>query len=242
MNEMTTIVYVIIALTCAVAAVSFVTLVVVLHNLSKSKQKVTQNADASSEENNATTTEDNAESADENKDVDDEVCESVCADSEQESPQDLQEADVAFSTDKLTLEQKYLKLPSDKRAYYDEIVRYAMAVDGNKRYKSAVYEEYKVGKSRIVRMKIKNDVITCELIVPNLDLKNYVSDNKIEIRQAPTIIRVDDQESLEAVKGCMDVALKQIEKERQYKKEQALLRRRQQRVAKKNAQANDSEN
>ena len=46
---------------------------------------------------------------------------------------------VAFSTDRLTLEQKYLSLPHEARAYYDEIVRYAMNIDGNKRFKNARY-------------------------------------------------------------------------------------------------------
>ena len=264
---MVTAIYVIIALTCAVAIVSFVTLVVVLHNISKSQRKAApQVADVPSEENTETTTEEeNEESvAEESEPIceDSEPCEEetapVCQDenaSDDEQTEAAQEerieqdevaadgkpdADVAFSTDKLTLEQKYLKLPYDKRAYYDEIVRYAMAVDGNKRYKNATYEEYKVGKSRLVRIKIKNDAIVCELIVPNLDFKNYISNNKIEVRQASTVIKVDDQASLDAVKGCMDVALQQIEKERQYKKEQALLRRRQKRAEKKNETANAS--
>ena len=144
--------------------------------------------------------------------------------------EDKPEADVNFSTDKLTLEEKYLKLDGDQRAYYDEIVRYAMAVEGHKRYKSAGYEEYKVGK--IVRIRIKNDVIVCELMIPNFDLKNYVNDNKIDLRQSAIVIKVVDEASLNAVKGCMDIALGEIEKEREYKKEQAKIRRRERRAAK----------
>lgn len=149
------------------------------------------------------------------------------------------ETDVNFSTDKLTLEQKYLKLSPEYRAYYDEIIRYAMAIDGHKRYKNIAYEEYKVGKNRIVKIKIKNGVITCELLVPNLDFKNYVSDNKIDVRQSATVIRVTDKASLSAVKGSMDIVLKEIEKEREYKKEKALERRRQRRAMAKFASTND---
>lgn len=133
--------------------------------------------------------------------------------------------DVAFSTDKQTLDQKYLNLPNETRAYYDEIVRYAMSIEGNKRLKNANFEEYKVGKNRLVRIKIKNNTIICELMIPNLDFKNYVSSSKIEVRQTATIIRVVDETSLNAVKGCMDVAITQFKKEREEKKEQTKLRR-----------------
>ena len=149
---------------------------------------------------------------------------------------DKPEGDVNFSTDKLTLEQKYLKLTSEYRAYYDEIIRYAMEIEGHKRYKNTSYEEYKVGKNSVVKIKIKNGVILCELLVPNLDFKNYVSDNKIDVRQAATVIKVVDDSSLSAVKGSMDIVLNEIKKEREYKKEKALERRRNRRaMAKLNA-------
>lgn len=155
--------------------------------------------------------------------------------------EDKPEADVNFSTDKLTLEEKYLKLDGDQRAYYDEIVRYAMAVEGHKRYKSAGYEEYKVGKNRLVRIRIKNDVIVCELMIPNFDLKNYVNDNKIDLRQSAIVIKVVDEASLNAVKGCIDIALGEIEKEREYKKEQAKIRRRERRAEAKSAASETEE-
>lgn len=155
--------------------------------------------------------------------------------------EDKPEADVNFSTDKLTLEEKYLKLDGDQRAYYDEIVRYAMAVEGHKRYKSAGYEEYKVGKNRLVRIRIKNDVIVCELMIPNFDLKNYVNDNKIDLRQSAIVIKVVDEASLNAVKGCIDIALGEIEKEREYKKEQAKIHRRERRAEAKSAASETEE-
>lgn len=152
--------------------------------------------------------------------------ESVVEDVDETKP----ETDVSFSTDKLTLEQKYLKLPPKYRAYYDEIVSYANKIEGQKRYKTASYEEYKVGKKRVVKIKIKNGIIICELLVPNLDFNNYVSDNKIDVRQSSTIIKVVDEASLLAVKGSMDIVLNEFRKEREYKKAKALERRRQRRA------------
>lgn len=140
------------------------------------------------------------------------------------------ETDVSFSTDKLTLDQKYLNLPPKYRKFYDEIVSYANKIEGQKRYKTAIYEEYKVGKKRVVKIKIKNGIVICELLVPNLDFNNYVSDNKIDVRQSSTVIKVTDEASLLAVKGSMDIVLNEFQKERDYKKAKSLERRRQRRA------------
>lgn len=138
---------------------------------------------------------------------------------------------VLFSAGSETLDEKYLALSPESKGYYDEIVRFANTVEGSKRYKNASYEEYKVGKNRLVRIKIKRDVVVCELVIPNLAFKNYLSENKVEVKQAPTIIRVVDEATLSAVKDSMQIAINAIEEERAYRKEQAKLRRRERRAA-----------
>lgn len=138
---------------------------------------------------------------------------------------------VNFATGTKTLDEKYLELTPEFKGYYDEIVRFANTVEGSKRYKNANYEEYKVGKNRLVRLKIKRETVICELVIPNLAFKNYVSENKVEVKQAPATIKVVDEATLFAVKDSMQIAINAIEEERAYKKEQAKLRRRQKRAA-----------
>lgn len=138
---------------------------------------------------------------------------------------------VNFATGTKTLDEKYLELTPEFKGYYDEIVRFANTVEGSKRYKNANYEEYKVGKNRLVRLKIKRETVICELVIPNLAFKNYVSENKVEVKQAPATIKVVDDATLSAVKDSMQIAKNAIEEERAYKKEQAKLRRRQKRAA-----------
>mgnify|MGYP007121299921 CR=1 FL=1 len=138
---------------------------------------------------------------------------------------------VLFSAGSETLDEKYLALSPESKGYYDEIVRFANTVEGSKRYKNASFEEYKVGKNRLVRIKIKRDVVVCELVIPNLAFKNYLSENRVEVKQAPTIIRVVDEATLSAVKDSMQIAINAIEEERTYRKEQAKLRRRERRAA-----------
>lgn len=138
---------------------------------------------------------------------------------------------VNFATGTKTLDEKYLELTPEFKGYYDEIVRFANTVEGSKRYKNANYEEYKVGKNRLVRLKIKRETVICELVIPNLAFKNYVSENRVEVKQAPATIKVVDDATLSAVKDSMQIAINAIEEERTYKKEQAKLRRRQKRAA-----------
>ncbi len=141
------------------------------------------------------------------------------------SEEETDENAVRFSAAAQSLDEKYLALPSEAKNRYDEIVRYATTKEGSRRYKNAGYEEYKIGKNRLVRIKIKRDAIICELVIPNFEFKNYLNSNRVEAKQASTIIRVVDEPSLAAVKDSMDIAVKAIDEERAYKKEQARLKR-----------------
>lgn len=139
---------------------------------------------------------------------------------------EVEDSSVVFSPVNQTLEEKYLELSIEYKKYYDEIVKYAMAVEGSKRIKNESYEEYKVGKNRIVRLKIRRGIVISELLIPNLTFKTYLIDNKVNIKQAPTTIKVLDEATLIAVKDSIDIAVKAIEEEKAYKKEQVKLRRR----------------
>ncbi len=141
---------------------------------------------------------------------------------------------VSFAADKTqTIDDKYNALPKKEKKFYDEIVNYAKVVEGVKRFKNSRYEEYKVGKSRLVRMLIKRDVITCEFILPNNDFKYYVNENKINVKQAATVLKIVDDSAVQVAKDSIDIAVKAIEQEKELKKEQAKERRRLARQAKK---------
>ncbi|MBO5355396.1 MAG: hypothetical protein J6B09_04940 [Clostridia bacterium] len=136
------------------------------------------------------------------------------------------EGTVKFSAgQKQTLEEKYLALSAQARGWFDEIIKYASAVEGSKRFKNARYEEYKVGKNRLVRLLIKRGIIHCEFMLQNSDFKNYVSENKISVRQAATTMRVENEATVEAVKNSIDIAVAAIAEEKEYKKQQAREKR-----------------
>ena len=136
-----------------------------------------------------------------------------------------------------TLEEKYLELSSEAKGWYDAIVKYAANVEGSKRFKNVRYEEYKVGKNRLVRLLIKRGVINCEFILHNSDFKNYINENKISVKQAATTMLVESAETVEAVKNSIDIAVAAIAEEKEYKKKLA----REKRKAAREAAANNAE-
>lgn len=153
-----------------------------------------------------------------------------------EDPQDA-EGTISFSTgNQKTIDEKYLELPSEQRGWYDEIIKYASAVEGSKRFKNARYEEYKVGKNRLVRLLIKRGIINCEFILHNSDFKNYVNENKILVKQSATTMLVETEATVEAVKNSIDIVIAAIAEEKEYKKQLAREKRRAQR-----AEARESE-
>ena len=163
---------------------------------------------------------------------------------EEEAKEDEQPAEgtVTFAAgNQQTLEEKYLALPSEARGWYDEIIKYASAVEGSKRFKNIRYEEYKVGKNRLVRLLIKRGVINCEFILHNSDFKNYVNENKISVRQSATKMLVENAATVDAVKNSIDIVVAAIAEEKEYKKQQARERRRAARAEKAAAEKADAE-
>jgi hypothetical protein len=146
--------------------------------------------------------------------------------------------DVAFNTTaKDTLEEKYLALSAEQKGYYDEIALYAANKEDAKRFKNLRYEEFKIGKSRLVRMLIKRGQIVCEFIMYNSDFKNYVNENKVAVKQAATVIKITDEAAVQAAKDSMDIVVNTINEEKEYKKQQAKERRKAARLAKAAGQA-----
>lgn len=68
--------------------------------------------------------------------------------------------------------------------------------------------------------------MVCEFVIPNFDFRNYVNDNKVAIKQAPITLKVVDEEKLQIAKDTINIAVRAIEEEKEYKKEQARQKRR----------------
>lgn len=228
---------VILILLLAVAVAAGVAVITVLHRVTKEDERILAEQAAATAAVSETTEAAEEDGAATEAVVAEEVEESTPVETAEEiSGEEVTEADeateaevngdsVTFSAAKETLSQKYDALPDELKDYYGQIVATASAVEGNRCFKNDRYEEYKVGKNRIVRLLIKRGVIVCEFVIANNDLRNYMSDNKLKLKQAPTTLKVFDEATLAAAKATMEIAVKAIEDEKAYKKEQARAKR-----------------
>ena len=227
---------VILILLLAVAVAAGVAVITVLHRVTKEDERILAEQAAATAAVAETTEAAEEDGAATEAVVAEEVEESTPVGAEEISAEEVTEADeateaevngdsVTFSAAKETLSQKYDALPDELKDYYGQIVATASAVEGNRCFKNDRYEEYKVGKNRIVRLLIKRGVIVCEFVIANNDLRNYMSDNKLKLKQAPTTLKVFDEATLAAAKATMEIAFKAIEDEKAYKKEQARAKR-----------------
>ena len=227
---------VILILLLAVAVAAGVAVITVLHRVTKEDERILAEQAAATAAVAETTEAAEEDGAATEAVVAEVVEESTPVGAEEISAEEVTEADeateaelngdsVTFSAAKETLSQKYDALPDELKDYYGQIVATASAVEGNRCFKNDRYEEYKVGKNRIVRLLIKRGVIVCEFVIANNDLRNYMSDNKLKLKQAPTTLKVFDEATLAAAKATMEIAVKAIEDEKAYKKEQARAKR-----------------
>lgn len=227
---------VILILLLAVAVAAGVAVITVLHRVTKEDERILAEQAAATAAVAETTEAAEEDGAATEAVVTEDVEETTPVGAEEISAEEATEADeateaevngdsVTFSAAKETLSQKYDALPDELKDYYGQIVATASAVEGNRCFKNDRYEEYKVGKNRIVRLLIKRGVIVCEFVIANNDLRNYMSDNKLKLKQAPTTLKVFDEATLAAAKATMEIAVKAIEDEKAYKKEQARAKR-----------------
>lgn len=116
-----------------------------------------------------------------------------------------------------TLEEKYRDLAPQYKSYYDQIAEHAGRKAGVKVIKNANYEEYKLYHARLVRLQIKGGVVVCQFILVNSDFQSYIYDNKVKVKQSPIVLKVVDDESLQAAKNSVDIAFDSAVKERERK-------------------------
>lgn len=77
----------------------------------------------------------------------------------------------------------------------------------------------------------------CEFVLINDAFRSYLSENKVSVKLAPTVLRVVDEESLQVAKNSIDIAA-QTAKEDQERKAQ--LRREKRKLAREAKKAEEA--
>jgi hypothetical protein len=156
----------------------------------------------------------------------------------EEAAEEDENAVVFRASNDETLEDRYLALSSEEKGYYDTILFHAVGKEGSKRNRNTKYEDVKIGNTRLVRLRIKRGVIICEFTLYNTDFKNYINENKLSVKQAPTILKVTDEAAVQAAVDSIDMVVTHIAEEKEYKKQLAREKRKQARLQAAEAEEN----
>ena len=145
---------------------------------------------------------------------------------------DEYEGQIRFSADpKQSHRTKYLALDKEQKSWYDEITDYAKSIEGVKYVEANDYDEYKLLKKRVIRLRIKKGVVICEFIITNSAFSRFISANKMSVKQAPTSFKLLEEGDVSAAKECIDIAVAEIREEDEEKKRLQKERRKQARLA-----------
>ena len=149
------------------------------------------------------------------------------------------DSEVTFNKTRLTMAEKYEALSSLYKEFYDAIVKHALSKEGVKEFGNNNYIDYKIGAHRLVRIMIKRGEIVCEFIFIDREFKNYASANNVKMKPAATAVKINEPSAVGVAKDGIDRVCQQIEEEKEYKKQLAREKRREQRQKAKEAEGNN---
>lgn len=134
---------------------------------------------------------------------------------------------VAFNRDLKTLWTKYAELSEEQRRYFDAIRNYANGKDGVKCIESKDYLTFKYGKDKVVRLRIRKDTTEAVFMLVASAFKQSFTENELKVKEAATIIRVENDAYLDGVLKTIDMQYDALIEERRIKREEQNAKRRQ---------------
>ncbi len=140
---------------------------------------------------------------------------------------------VIFTADRNTLWDKYAELTKEQRHYFDRIRDYANDKANIKCIEAKDYLTFKLLKDKLVRLRIRRDMVEAVFMLVSSSFKNTFSENDVKIREAATIIRVENDAYLEVALKTLDMQYDALVEERRLHKEAQKVKRREARRAAK---------
>ncbi len=142
---------------------------------------------------------------------------------------------VIFTADRKTLWDKYAELTREQRHYFDRIRDCANDKANIKCIEAKDYLTFKLLKDKLVRLRIRRDMVEAVFMLVGSSFKNTFSDSDIKVKEAATIIRVENDAYLEVALKTLDMQYDALVEERRlHKEEQKAKRRATRRAAKEN--------
>lgn len=127
---------------------------------------------------------------------------------------------VFANTEKKPFTEQLEELDDDRKAYFNEILEYAMSMPRTKRADSKYHATVKIGRQRLLDSKFAKGNLICNFMAGSSELKNYSqSEKNVKIKEKPVALEINSAESVVAAKKMIDIAYKNIADAHEEKRE-----------------------
>ncbi|MGN1201019.1 MAG: hypothetical protein ACI4R8_01990 [Candidatus Caccovivens sp.] len=130
---------------------------------------------------------------------------------EPENAEPIEQGVIFSNTEKKTFAEQLESLDEDRKQYFNEILEYAMSMEGTKRFDSKFHTVVKIGRLKLLDAKFAKEVLVCNFMAGSSELKNYSQSEKtVKIKEKPVMLEIDSVESVTVAKNMIDISYKNI--------------------------------
>ena len=132
--------------------------------------------------------------------------------------------------------EAYERLSPIEQRCVDEILEYAESKEGAKKVINDKAASVYYGKKLLIRILLRRGKITARLTVQNNDFIAYTDKEGLNIKEKPVDVRVEAPETIEHIKGIIDITYNDFAEERARREEEKRAARREARRLKREAE------
>ena len=129
-----------------------------------------------------------------------------------ESYEDDANSVIISSAPRKTFEENLAESKRNIRAYYNEIMEYALEKEDTRESAAQYAMSVLCGRMKLMQVMFQRNKLICKFIAGSSELKKYSQSEKmVKIKEKPVIVEIDSKESVDAAKELIDISHKNIQ-------------------------------
>lgn len=119
---------------------------------------------------------------------------------------------IIASVPRKTFAENLADASKDVRAYYKEIMEYALAKEDTRESEAQYAMSVLCGRMKLMQVMFQRGKLICKFMAGSSELKKYSQSEKtVKIKEKPVIVEIDSKESVDAAKELIDISHKNIQ-------------------------------
>lgn len=160
----------------------------------------------------------------------------------EEAPAEQPEGVLIPVAEKLTFEERYARLPEEKRQLLDEFTAYINGLENCETLHQASALAFRYKKGQIAKAAIRRDNVVLTFPIANPELGRMLKEEKVKgVRMQPAEIRLDEEADLTLAKQTADISVSYLQQEETYKIEKRKEARREAARKKREEEGGDAQ-